>query len=99
MKNSTSVKIPKKYARFIYSLDYVSEEEGGFFEMVLKECCRIDKGTGLYHYDTKEELLAELPRIYVIKTEAEFLKTEDADLLEDFRDNYKEIFGEYPQKG
>ena len=88
------LRIPKKYQGYINEVDYW----GDMYSLDLKTCCDIDGGSHLYNYETQRELLQDLPSIYVIKSEEDYLYNFGEDFLENYREEYKELMGEYPPK-
>ena len=93
MINKTKIRIPKKYQPFISDITYCY----GLYELNLKECCDIDGGSHMYSYETQRELLSELPGIWIISSEKKYKRLYGDDgLINDYREDYKAIKGEYP---
>lgn len=104
MINNTNIKIPKKYEKYIESIEigYGYDEEyfrdGKAYELTLKECCLID-GSGLIEYSSQKELLKELRYIKVVNLDEYKYETgkRDEESIEQFMKDYKEVTGEdYP---
>lgn len=99
MNNYTSIKIPKKYQPYIYEIEKIDDGwEGAYYSVALIECCYVDRGTHTCSYDTRAELLGDLENIQIIKTEEEYIRDFGEDLISDFREDYKGLFGSYPPK-
>ena len=94
LTNCGRLKIPKKYQGYISEVDYW----GGMYSLCLETCCDIDGGSQMYNYETQRELLRDLSSIYIIPSEKDYLYNFGEDFIEEYRESYKKLTGNYPPK-
>lgn len=89
MKNSTNIKIPKKYQPYITEVWYEGQEDGYWADLL--ECCICDDTeTHFVHEWTQKDFLKSLQSIRLL-TEEQYINHFGDDDIEDFRKDLESL--------